>query len=136
MPRDIRHFAFATLSPVPLLIAGALLGLWWNLAALAYIALVTAMADALAPRDGRVCDDIIAADILSTALGVVHFILLGFAVLSIAGPGSATAGDRITAFFAFGQWFGQTSNSNAHELIHRADRGLRRLGVWICISQL
>ncbi|PWE33686.1 alkane 1-monooxygenase [Maritimibacter sp. 55A14] len=136
MPRDIRWFALVTLAPVPLLIAGALLGASWTLAALLYITLATLVVDALAPRDGAVARDRAGAEMLSILLGAVHFLLLGIAVLTIAGPGPADFGDRLAAFFAFGLWFGQVSNSNAHELIHRSDRELRMLGRWVYISLL
>lgn len=136
MPREIRHFALVTLAPVPLLLAGVLFGMWWNIAALLYLTVATFVVDALAPRDGAVSDDVETADTLSSVLAAVHFVMLGFAVLSIAGTGSATLADRVTAFFAFGIWFGQVSNSNAHELIHRAAPRLRRLGTWVYISLL
>ena len=38
--------------------------------------------------------------------------------------------------FSSGRFFGQVSNSNAHELIHRADKRLFNLGKWVYISML
>ncbi len=54
----------------------------------------------------------------------------------MSGGSELAAVEKLTAFFAFGIFFGQVSNSNAHELIHRPRRPLHELGKWVFISQL
>lgn len=63
---------------------------------------------------------------LSEALGLVHFGLLGLAVWSMGG--GLPLADKVLIVVGCGLYFGQVSNSNAHELIHRADRWAFRLG--------
>ncbi len=137
-------FAAATLAPVPLLAAGALWGGAWVLAALGYLTVFAFALDELcslaADRDA---DDpaeppaeFPAADTLSALLAVLHFALFALAVWAVAGAGNLTGWERLVAFFAFGLFFGQVSNSNAHELIHRSRRPLFELGKWVFISHL
>lgn len=63
---------------------------------------------------------------LMVALGLAHFplLFLGAWVVSAAPPVKA-----IPLFFALALFFGQVSNSNAHELIHRSRRWQHRLGL-------
>ncbi|MEM8654877.1 MAG: alkane 1-monooxygenase [Pseudomonadota bacterium] len=63
---------------------------------------------------------------LSETLGVAHFGLLGLTVWAM-GTDLPTL-DKVLIVIAAGLYFGQISNSNAHELIHRADRWAFRLG--------
>jgi len=75
------------------------------------------------------------ADILSALLAVIHLALLPLVIWAMAGDVLSTL-DKILLFFASGTFFGQVSNSNAHELIHRRTRGLFRLGMSVYISLL
>lgn len=134
-------FAIATLAPGAMLIAAALFGGHWPLAALVWITALTAGLDALIARtpDAREGQEFPAADPLSVALALLHFAVLPLVVIAIASGASLTGeplplARRIALFFAAGLWFGQVSNSNAHELIHRSRRGLYLLGVWVYIS--
>lgn len=77
-----------------------------------------------------------AADRLSVLLAGAHFLLLVAAVYGLSGRAGYGPAGWIIAFFAFGIWFGQVSNSNAHELIHRHDRRLRTLGAAIYVTLL
>lgn len=72
---------------------------------------------------------------LPVALAVAHFLMIPLALWSLSGPGHGVVGWVLT-FLAFGLWFGQVSNANAHELIHRSDRRLFRLGMWVYITLL
>jgi alkane 1-monooxygenase len=63
---------------------------------------------------------------LSEVLGLVHFGLLGLAVWSMGG--ALPPLDKVLIVVGCGLYFGQISNSNAHELIHRANRWAFRLG--------
>lgn len=139
MNRPIVLFALATLVPVPLLLLGSGFGGFWALLALLYMTAFTFALDELvayaAPQapEGQ---EFPAADDLSVVLGAVHFILLVVAVYALTGWTGIGWFSRILLFFAFGLYFGQVSNSNAHELIHRSNRGLFLLGMWVYISLL
>ncbi len=132
-------FALVTLAPVPLLAAGALWGGFWLLAALIYMSVFAFCLDQLAALSlgeddaGR---EFPAATWLSALLGLVHFPLFALAVLAVAGRSGLAPAERVAAFFAFGLYFGQVSNSNAHELIHRGQRILFALGKWAFITHL
>lgn len=139
MPRPILVFALATLAPVPLLMLAAGFGGLWAWIALGYMTVFTFALDELisyAAPEARPGAEFPAADDLSVLLGATHFILLLVAVYAVAGGTGLGWLSRLLAFLAFGSYFGQVSNSNAHELIHRADRPLFLLGQWVYISLL
>ncbi|MBK5933890.1 alkane 1-monooxygenase [Rhodovulum imhoffii] len=135
----MKSFAIATLIPLPLLLFGALWGGGWILAALLYLTAIAYLLDALVRRitpnapDGA---EFPAADTLSVVLALAHFAALPLGAWCVAGGTGLGAAERIAAFFSFGLFFGQISHPNAHELIHRAHRGLFRLGKWVYISLL
>ncbi|ETX27576.1 alkane 1-monooxygenase [Roseivivax isoporae] len=131
------RFATITLLMAALLGAGLAAGgpLLW--AALAYIALVTWALDriaALAAPDmpGR---EFPAGTLLSATLGLLHLPLLFGGVAALAGPGLSLP-EKAAGFVALGLFLGQVGNSNAHELIHRGHRGLRRLGAAVFVTLL
>lgn len=131
-------FAVATLCPLPLLGVGAVFGgVWIGLACL-YMTLFTFALDELVTKAdrGRPGSEFPAADALSVTLGVSHFALLALGVGALSGATDLGALDRLGVLVAFGLFFGQVSNSNAHELIHRSDRRLQDLGKWVYISML
>lgn len=132
------RFAFATLCPAVLLVLGAVAGGGWTWAALAGMTVLVFGLDQLRAlaAPGRPGAEFPAGTGLSVALGLLHFPLLALAVWLVAGGSAAPWYERLAGFLAFGLYFGQVSNSNAHELIHRADRRLRRLGVAIYASVL
>ncbi|HRM75072.1 MAG TPA: alkane 1-monooxygenase, partial [Paracoccus sp. (in: a-proteobacteria)] len=74
-------------------------------------------------------------DGLSVGLAGLHFALLIAGLAALSGDGLGPAA-RIALFLALGLFFGQVSNSNAHELIHRGSRGLFRLGAAVYVSLL
>ena len=129
----------ATLAPVPLLVAGALAGGGWAVAALAYMTVFAFSLDQLVAvvlGAEDIGHEFPAANRLSVTLALVHFPLFFLAVMAVAGETGLTPGVRVAMFFAFGLFFGQVSNSNAHELIHRGSRALFELGKWVFISHL
>ncbi|SEO02625.1 alkane 1-monooxygenase [Salinihabitans flavidus] len=132
-------FTIATLTPVALLTAAALAGGIWPLAALLYLTGFTYAMDRLvrgaAARRGA-GGEFPAGDALSVTLGLAHLALVPLAVWAIGGPSGLSPAARVLAFFAFGLFFGQVSNANAHELIHRAARWPRRLGTLVYITLL
>ena len=123
-------FAVATLVPAALLAAACIWGGAWALAAVLCITVVVFFLDKLsvemAPTDAD-------GHLLSVALGGVHFGLLGLAVWSMGQPLALL--DKGLIVVGCGLWFGQISNSNAHELIHRGTRGPFRLGA-ACYTSL
>ncbi|MEI4472585.1 alkane 1-monooxygenase [Frigidibacter sp. MR17.24] len=140
-PAPVAAFAAATLAPAGLIALAALAGGGWVWAALGYMTALTYALDRLiaAFGEGGGADgeaEFPAADALSVALAVVHPAVLALAIAGTCGatglPGPARAG----LFVAAGLWFGQVSNSNAHELIHRTRRGLYRLGVAVYVTLL
>jgi len=139
MPRSFLAFTIATLFPLPFLLAGAIFGGWAVWIALLYITLVVAGVDEFIPaltRDGEAAE-VEEADMLSLMLVGAHFFLLILMVWSLSGHGTSLLSlNGLALFAATGLFFGQVSNSNAHELIHRNARGLRRAGKWVYISLL
>lgn len=116
-------FAIATLTPAGLLLAACLWGGPWAISGILAITVVTFGLDKI----GRVAT-ISAEDghTLSVALGLVHFVLLGAAAWAMNGPLPLL--DKVLLLIGCGLFFGQISNSNAHELIHRSERWAFRLG--------
>lgn len=139
MPRSFLAFAIATLLPVPLLLAGALFGGWASVLALLYITVFIAAVDRLLPTPGAEAPKAATdeAHFLSQILAGAHFVLLLVAIWSLAGGGPGLFSlNGLVLFLAMGLYFGQVSNSNAHELIHQGPRKLRLLGRWVYISLL
>lgn len=134
----VRAFAAASLAPVALIALAALLGGTWVWIALAYMTLFVFAMDQLIALTEPPADptrELPAADWLSATLALAHFVLLALVIraLSIGGLGT---GRWIGLYIAAALFFGQVSNSNAHELIHRSNRWLFSLGKWVYISLL
>lgn len=132
-------FALAALAPVPLLAAGAFLGAGWLWAGFLYMALLVVTLDQIMPMAaGNAAEDaeFPAADAVLAAIGIAHLALLPLAVWAVAGPSDLSAGARAMLFLGCGYWFGQVAHPAAHELIHRGNPWLYRLGVAIYTSLL
>ncbi|TDE40156.1 alkane 1-monooxygenase [Antarcticimicrobium sediminis] len=131
------RFVFASLTPVVLIVAACLVGGVWPALALAYMTVFVALADRLGPEAlPEIEGGERAANRLSVALGFAHMLLLPLGVRAIAaGPVLGPAGAVATGL-ALGLFLGQVSHPNAHELIHRSSRGLRRLGVAVYVTLL
>ena len=129
-------FALATLAPVALTLSAAVWGGWWSLIAPFYMAGFVPVLDELVKRvtPPRADQEFPAADPLSVVIALSHFVLLIAAILTFGSERSIA--EKLGLFIALGLFFGQVSNSNAHELIHRQSRFLRRLGTWVYISLL
>ncbi|OYX40469.1 MAG: hypothetical protein B7Z02_18270 [Rhodobacterales bacterium 32-67-9] len=137
--RPLRPFLLATLLPVPLLLLAAGFGGIFSLLALLCMTGVLFAADEIGKKRGLtgaapLVTDM--ADKLSVLLAGVHFALLLIAVWVLSGAAGLGFFGWVATFLSFGLWFGQVSNSNAHELIHRTDKRLFRLGMWVYISLL
>lgn len=139
MSNPVTLFAIATLLPVPLLVAGGLLGGVWLAGALFYMTIFVFLLDELIHTIGKAATpeaEFPLADRLSALLAQAHFPLLLLAIAAVSGATGLNLAERVAGFFAFGLFFGQVSNSNAHELIHRARRPLFELGKWVYVSLL
>lgn len=137
--KPLLPFAVATLAPVPLLILAAVLGGLFGALALLWLTGLTFAIDEFAKRRGITAPGPrpeAEANRLSVLLGAIHFPLLLLAVWSLSGGAGLGFFGWLATFLAFGLWFGQVSNSNAHELIHRSDARLFRLGMWVYVSLL
>ena len=131
-------FTIATLIPLPLLLLATLFGGWWVLLALVYLALFTFALDewtshVVPPVDGA---EFPTTDQLSTALAGVHFAVLLLVMAGVTGVTGLGWFSAVGLLLATGLYFGQVSNANAHELIHRSDKRLFQLGMWVYISML
>ncbi|WP_322895117.1 MULTISPECIES: alkane 1-monooxygenase [unclassified Yoonia] len=134
MSRQTALFAFATLLPAGLIGIGAVQGGPWVLAAVLVLTLVTSLADRLLPED-RSRDEDATGTALAVVLALAHLALVPLVVWALAGDAISRL-EKVGLFFAAGLYFGQVSNANAHELIHRPQRVLHRLGMWVYISLL
>lgn len=134
----IPAFAAATLAPAALLALAALLGGGWVWAALCYMTAFTYAMDRLLALGGNAPEgcEFPAGTALSVLLVLLHLALVPLCVAALAGVGGLAPPERLGLFLAAGLFFGQVSNSNAHELIHRSRRGLFRLGVAVYVTLL
>ncbi|MEO0691365.1 MAG: alkane 1-monooxygenase [Pseudomonadota bacterium] len=116
-------FVVATLTPAGLLLAACVFGGPWAGSAILAITVVVFGLDKI----GRAAPLSKAnGHRLSATLGVLHFVLLGAAAWAMNGPQPLL--DKVLLVIGCGLYFGQISNSNAHELIHRSNRWAFRLG--------
>lgn len=124
----IARYAFLTLTPLVLLILGATVWGGFGVAALVWLTLVAGFFDELlAPPHGIDRKHSIWADRLSVALGVGHLVVLPLVLMAMV-PGDLGFGASLALLLGTASFFGQVSHPNAHELIHRRKRSLRRLG--------
>jgi len=131
------RFVIASLTPMALIALACLLGGLWPALALLYMTVFVSLADRLGPEALPEIEGAErAANRLSVTLGLAHLLLLPLGVWAIAaGPELSPSGGVLTGL-ALGLFLGQVSHPNAHELIHRPARGLRRLGVAVYVTLL
>ena len=133
----MRLFSIATLTPAALLGMAAIYGGWWILAAVVFLTALTACLDEMVHHITPPTPEVefpVAAR-LSILLGLAHFVVLALVVDALANQ-SLGIFAKGGLFLSAGFFFGQVSNSNAHELIHRGSRIAHRLGKWVYISLL
>ncbi|MCG7494336.1 alkane 1-monooxygenase [Thalassobius sp. Cn5-15] len=124
-------FTFATFLPTALLILGAVFGGVWVWAALLTITVFTWVVDKLSARAANPQAEFPSGDMLSATLALLHLPMLALAVWAIGGDTSLGIAERFGLLISYGLFFGQVGHPNAHELIHRPNRWLRRLGKMI-----
>ena len=130
----IAVFTLATLTPALFLALGVVFGGPWLLIALIHVTLFAFLMDrlvAVLPGEG---DEFPAGDGLLVAIGLAQLVLLPLGVWALATQLSGL--QWLAGLLGFGLWLGQIGNSAAHELIHRRNRALCRLGRWMLISIL
>lgn len=131
--RTVIWYAIASLTPAALLALACLFGGHWPLASVLSITVVVFFADKLPKAlpaqasTGRA---------LSLSLVGVHFTLLALGIWTLGNTPALAPLDKVLIFTSLGLFFGQISNSNAHELIHTSARLPRRLGALIYVSML
>lgn len=128
-------YALASLSPALLLGLACIRGGGWTVAALLWTSVAVFAMDRLAkvaipPHEHRTGRP------LNVALAAAHFLLLALGVRALSGTVPAGPWQTAALFVGLGLFFGQISNSNAHELIHARARALRRLGAAVFTSLL
>ena len=98
---------------------------------------VAAGLDALVARvsPSAIGEEFPAADALSIVLAMGHYIVLASAVAGLAGNALGWA-EKAALFLSAGMFIGQVGNSKAHDLVHRSNRSLRRLGRLVYRSHL
>lgn len=137
-PAPLAAFALAALAPAVLAGLGAVLGGVWVWLALIWIGAASQSIDTVIARafpDAGDDQSFPAANALSVVLALTHFALLGLTLWALAGDWLSWA-ERVALFLSVGMFFGQVSNANAHELIHRSDKALFWLGASVYISLL
>jgi alkane 1-monooxygenase len=134
MTKQMRLFAIATLMPVGLLVLAATIGGIWVLGAVLYLTALTSALDRMISIISP-SSEFPSGDGLSILLACAHFGLMPLVVLALAGD-ALTLLEKLGLFFAAGLFFGQVSNANAHELIHRSKRWLHQLGMWVYVTML
>lgn len=132
-------FAVASLAPLPLFAAGLWLGGLWVLAVFVYMTAFAALMDQAIPYvvgDTPEATEFPAADALLVALAIGHLMAFPATVWAISPGSGLSAWEKAGLFLGAGLWFGQVSNPMAHELIHRGNRWLFRLGALVYTSML
>ena len=132
-------YALASLTPAMLIAIACVAGGNWAVFALVYVTVIVFALDSLTRVDlpaGGTVQAKKAARYLSVLLGVTHFALLFLGVRALSAPGMVDTGQTVALGFALGIFFGQVSNSNAHDLIHARSRWANRLGAAIYMSLL
>ncbi len=132
-------FTLITTVAVLLLMMAGIAGGAWVLVSFIYLTIFTYFMDRLIQRSVAYQDsdgEFPAGHNLSAVLGLAHCVLLVVGVWAISGAGNHSIWERGLCFISFGIFFGQISNANAHELIHRSARWPRRLGVLVYTTLL
>ncbi|SDC33066.1 alkane 1-monooxygenase [Ruegeria marina] len=128
------RYILASLLPYAVLGGACLTGGGWAWVALLSMTVYVAVLDKLPVRPLPAADWA-GARVLPWVLALAHFTLLALAIPVLA-HGPLTGAQAVALGIAVALCFGQVSNSNAHELIHRGDRWQRWLGAAIYTSLL
>ena len=128
-------FAIATLSPAIMLAGGAILGGIGPFLGLCTMTVLVFVIDRagksrIADMDGKT------GLVISILQALAHTLLWTVTIWAVAASDHLSLLNAVVLVAGAGLYFGQISNSNAHELIHKANRRLRRLGFGIELLDL
>ena len=128
-------FAIATLSPAIMLAGGAILGGIGPFLGLCTMTVLVFVIDRagksrIADMDGKT------GLVISILQALAHTLLWTVTIWAVAASDHLSLLNAVVLVAGAGLYFGQISNSNAHELIHKANRRLRRLGIALYCSVL
>jgi len=126
-------YAIASLTPAVLLALACLNGGVFPLLAVLSITVFVFSLDKLSRH---LPESAASGRALTLILALVHFLLLALGVWALGAGAYLGLIDKLLIFTGLGLYFGQVSNSNAHELIHASARLPRRIGAAIYISLL
>lgn len=132
-------FVFATFAIVALLLMGAVFGGIWVWLGLLYITVFAYGFDRLTPifmQNAEADTEFPASNQLSTALALAHLVVIAVVVYALAHNDALTTLQKVVLFCATSLFAGQIGHPNAHELIHRPNRSLRRLSKAVYMSIL
>lgn len=130
-PLPVAVFALAALAPLPLFALGLWAGGGWVWAGFLYMAGLPAVLDRMLPHvaaDAAEGQEFPGSDALLVAVGLSALALLPLAAWAVAGTSGLSGPGRVPIFLGAGLWLGQVGHPAAHELIHRGNRWLFRLG--------
>ncbi|MEO0390353.1 MAG: alkane 1-monooxygenase [Pseudomonadota bacterium] len=131
MQLHLLTFIIASCGPAILLMLGTFWGGIWAWAGLLAITVGVFFADKLPVRMRASQVD---GTGLSILIVLVHFVL--FVCILQGLTGALPTADKLALFVGASLWFGQVSNSNAHEMIHQRRRILHRMGAAVYSSLL
>ena len=132
-------FTIATISPVLLILAAAMLGGIWAWLAVALLTILAFFLDRLSPEQIENSDpeaEFPASGSLLVLLGCSHLAVLPIGIWAVAGPGDLSMVDRGLIAAATSLFLGQISHPVAHELIHYRKRAMQVLGQLVYTSML
>ncbi len=132
-PLSMVAFALVALSPLVLIGAGAWQGGVWVWAGFLYMGALVLVLDQMIPHvAGNVPEgtEFPAADTVLVAVGLGAATLLPTAVWGITSD-HLSWGEKVLLFLGTGYFMGHVAHPAAHELIHRPNRWLFRLGAMI-----
>lgn len=138
-PLPLVLFALAALAPLALFVAGLGWGGFWVAVGLVYMTLFAALLDqikGLFIGDAPEGAEFPGANALLVAVALGAMALLPATTWAVAGQSGLAPAARLALFLASGFWLGQVAVPAAHELIHRTNRALYRLGVLVYCTLL
>ena len=130
-PLPVAVFALVALAPLPLFALGLWAGGGWVWAGFLYMTCLAAVLDRLIPHvaaDAAEGQEFPGSDALLVAVGLSALALLPMAAWAVAGASGLSPMGRGLILLGAGLWLGQVGHPSAHELIHRGNRWLFRLG--------
>ena len=131
-------FALAALSPVVLIAFGIWAGGAWLWAGFLYMVVLVIVLDQMIPYvAGNAPEgaEFPAADAVLVAVGFGAIALLPLAVWGMTDD-HLRGGEKVLLLIGAGTFLGHVAHPAAHELIHRSNRGLYRLGVLVYAMML